>query len=275
MKKGYTIIMKSIVTVIIIIGYILIYVLDIKIIKDKEAKGILKIILGILFFPALILIFDMWDLFEKLLPNIYYSMTDKYDMLAFMGAYLSTIISSVLLIIITSKDREENTKIIQYGQRPYLDVRFVYLKKEFFNEEKRNNTVFTHPTNNLDKQDVDDYIAIEIINQGESVAIIDINNLKLEIKYNNIEDGNVEKTNIIEPKINAGITRLTLGKGQTVTIVFLYKEIYEGRKIYKANISYSKVMYKDLFNKQYIDECITNDKGEQEVIQDNKEIIKR
>lgn len=265
--------MKIIVTVLIIIGYILIYVLDIKVIKDKEAKNILKVILGILFFPALIILLDMWNVFERFLPNIYYSMTEKYDMLAFMGAYLSTIVSSVLLIIITSNDREENTKIIQYGQRPYLDVRFAYLKKESFNEEQIKNTVFIHPTNSLDKQDVDEYIAIEIINQGESVAIIDINNLKLEIKYNYIKEGNIEETNIIEPKINAGITRLSIGKGQTVTIVFLYKEIYEGRKIYKANILYSKVIYRDLFNKQYIDECITNDKGEQEAIQDNKEII--
>lgn len=273
MKKGYKIVMKIIVTVLIIIGYILIYVLDIKVIKDKEAKNILKVILGILFFPALIILLDMWNVFERFLPNIYYSMTEKYDMLAFMGAYLSTIVSSVLLIIITSNDREENTKIIQYGQRPYLDVRFAYLKKESFNEEQIKNTVFIHPTNSLDKQDVDEYIAIEIINQGESVAIIDINNLKLEIKYNYIKEGNIEETNIIEPKINAGITRLSIGKGQTVTIVFLYKEIYEGRKIYKANILYSKVIYRDLFNKQYIDECITNDKGEQEAIQDNKEII--
>lgn len=265
--------MKIILTIVTILGYILIYVLDIKAIKDKDVKEILKVILGILFFPALILLFDMWNVFERFLPNIYYSLTEKYDMLAFMGAYLSTIVSSVLLIIITNKDREDNTKIIRYGQRPYLDIRFVYLKKEFFNEEQIDNTVFIHPTNNLDKQEVDEYIAIEIINQGESVAIIDINNLKLEIKYNYIEEGNIEKTNIIEPKINTGITRLSIGKGQTVTIVFLYKEIYEGRKIYKANISYSKVIYKDLFNKQYIDECITNDKGKQEAIQDNKEII--
>lgn len=267
---------KIIITISITFIYGLIYLLDIKIIKIKNVKNTLEIILGILFLPALILLLDMWNIFETFLPSIYNSMTEKYDMLAFVGAYLSAIVSSVLLIIITNKDREENTRIIQDAQRPYLDVRFPYLKKEFLYDKDKNNTIFFHSRENLDKNDVDEYIAIEVINQGESVAIIDINNMEIEIRCNFFgkdKDGaTIEKVDVIKPNICTGIPRLSLGKGQTIIIIFLYKELYKNRKIYKANITYSKIIYKDLFNKQYIDECKRNKQGEQIVIQDNKEI---
>lgn len=267
---------KIIVTILTIFIYVLTYLLDIKIIKKEKIKETLEIILGILFFPALILLLDMWNIFENFLPSIYHGMTEKYDMLAFMGAYLSAIVSSVLLIIITNKDREENTRIIQNAQRPYLDVRFPYLKKEFLDDKDKNNTIFFHARENLDKNDVDEYIAVEVINQGESVAIIDINNMEIKISYNFFEknkDGEkIQKVDVIKPNIYTGIPRLSLGKGQTITILFLYKELYKNRKIYRANITYSKIIYKDLFNKQYIDECKRNEQGEQIVIQDNREI---
>lgn len=268
---------KIIITISTIFIYAIIYLLDIKIIKNRNVKNTLEIVLGILFFPALILLLDMWNAFEGFLPNVYQSMTDKYDVLAFMGSYLSTIVSSVLLIIITNKDRQENTKIIQDAQRPYLDVRFPCLKKEFLDDKDKNNTIFFHSGENFDKNSVDEYIAIEVMNQGESVAIIDINNMKIEIKYNFFEknkDGQkIEKVDVIRPDIHTGIPRLSLGKGQTIIILFLYKELYRNRKIHKANITYSKIIYKDLFNKQYTDECKRNEKGEQIVIQDNKEIV--
>lgn len=66
---------------------------------------------------------------------------------------------------------------------------------------------------------------------------------------------------------------MSLEKGKTITILFLYKELCKNRKSYKANITYSKIIYKDLFNKQYIDECKRNEKEEQIVIEDDNEIM--
>lgn len=269
-------IQKIIITIAVLGIYAIIYWQEIKRIKNMKTKETLEIVLGILLIPAIILLLDMWNVFEQYMPNIYNSLTEKYDMLAFLGAYLSAIISSVLLIIITTNDREENTKIIQESQRPYLDIRYPILKKEFLNQKNINNTIFYHSKHDMNKEDVEEYIALEISNEGETVAIIDINNAKIQLKYNHIqkdEDGSItESVKTYEPNINSGIPRLSLGKGKMVTIVFLYKELYKGKKLNKANISYSNIKYRDLFNKKYEDECKRDESGQQIVVKDNQKL---
>ena len=74
---------KLIITASIILIYLIIYVIDIKMLGNKKAKNTLEILMGILFFPALILLLDIWDTFETLFPNTYHSITEKYDMLSF------------------------------------------------------------------------------------------------------------------------------------------------------------------------------------------------
>lgn len=269
-------IIKGIITVAVIVIYGLVYWLDIRTIKSKKIKDTLQLILGILFVPAFILLLDMWNCFEIWIPNIYHDMTEKYDMLSFLGAYLSAIVSSVLLIIITNSDREENTKIIQDAQRPYLDIRYPKLSNKFIEDKKDDSVIFFHRIDNMSELLTQEYVCLELINNGESVAIIDINNMQVEIQYNDMEkDENgvqIEIVKTLNPKINTGLPRLSLGKGKSIYIIFLYKPFYRGGKVNKASIIYSNIIYKDLFNKKYIDECRRNENGEQIVIQDNKEI---
>lgn len=267
---------KLSVTILIICIYVIIYWKEIKLIKNKKVKDTLQILLGILFVPALILLLDIWNSFEVLIPNVYNSVTEKYDILSFLGAYLSAIVSSILLIIITDKDRKENTEILQNAQRPYLDVRYPKLLKKFVQENKDNNTIFFYRIDGTREEFQEEYLCLEIINNGESVAIIDINNMQIEIQYVDIEIGKdneeIETKQTLKPEINTGLPRLSLGKGKSMYIIFLYEPFYKNGKINKASIIYSNIKYKDLFNKEYIDECKRSETGKQVVLQDNKEI---
>lgn len=266
---------KVIITVGLILIYGIIYVYDIKKEKEKDRER-LKTVLIILFIPAIILLLDMWDFLGEKMPNVYNSITNRYDMLSFLGSYLSVIVSSILLIMITDKDREENTRIIQESQRPYLDIRYPKVSNKLIYENKDNKMIFFHRIDDTEEYMLEEYLCLEIINTGESVAIIDINNMKVEIIYKDIEtDENGVKFEIdkkLEPRINTGLPRLSLGKGESIYIIFLYKSFYRDKKLNKCNVIYSNIKYKDLFNKQYIDECKRNENGEQIVIQDNKEI---
>lgn len=269
-------IVKIIITIAIVIMFVITYIRQSKLAKDNKEKEYLQILMIIFFIPAFIIMLDIWDFFAKYLPTLYESFTEKYDMLSLIGTYLGALVSSILLVIITTKDREENIKNIQESQRPYLDVRYPILKKEFLNIDDRNNTIFYHSKHDMNKDDVEEYIALEISNEGETVAIIDINNTKVQIKYNfacKDTDGNItEYVKIYEPNINTGIPRLSLGKGKKVTIIFLYKELYKEKKLNKSNVTYSNIKYRDLFNKKYEDECKRDEEGLQIVIKDNKKI---
>ena len=257
--------------------FLIIYKKEEKTVRGKEAKDTLQTLMTILFVPILILILDMWNFFDYCMQDIYKNLTERYDMLSFLGAYISALVSSLLLIMITSSDREENTKIIQNAQRPYLDIRYPKLSNKFIEDKKDDSVVFFHKIDNMSELLPQEYVCIELINNGESVAIIDINNMQIEIQYNDTEIDEkgmeFEVVKILNPKINTGLPRLSLGKGKSIYIVFLYNPFYKYGKVNGANIAYSHIKYKDLFNKEYIDECKRNEKGEQVVIQDNKEIM--
>lgn len=273
-------IQKIIVTIVVIAIYAIIYWKEIKLIKNKKVKDTLQILLGILFVPAFILLLDIWNYFEVLMPNVYNSITEKYDMLSFLGAYLSAIVSSVLLIIITDKDRKENTEIIQDAQRPYLDVRFSYTQTKYLDELQENDdkvTVLYHGSSreNDERKSKERLVCVEIQNKGNSVAILDVNSIKIKINYYAKEkDCNgaiITSLKEEEKSLNSIITRMAVGTNEKVYIAFTYDYLYENGKIKNGSIiTNSYIVYKDLFNKKYVDESGMNEEGNQYAIKDNK-----
>ena len=264
-----------IVTIIIIYIYLIIYW---KFIKNKKVINISQGVMVILVIPALIMLLDIWNCFDILIPNVYSNLTEKYDMLAFLGTYLSTIISSILLILVTNKDRKENTEIIQNSQRPYLDVRFSCIKTECLEKLQAENSVsiFYHGFNieNCEKK-YEDLICLEIQNKGQTVAILDVNSIKVKINYYKTEkDYNGNTINILkeeEKELNSIITRMAIGKDEKVYIAFTYDYLYDKGKIKEGSIiKKCYIKYNDLFNKNYIDESIIDGSGNQYAIIDNE-----
>lgn len=250
---------KLIVTILIICIYVIIYWKEIKLIKNKKVKDTLQILLGILFVPALILLLDIWNSFEVLIPNVYDSITEKYDMLSFLGAYLSAIVSSVLLIIITDKDRKENTRILRESQRPYLSIILTNVNvrgegKYYYGDFKNKN--------------VNKALCLKIKNVGESVAIIDVNSIKIKAEYP-IHNQSYY-SNYKEIEVSGKNSTIPIGKNETIYICFLYEEFYKNNELEsEAFINYCNIKYKDLFKYEYIVRTeLVN--GSQKILIDNQ-----
>ena len=96
---------------------------------DKELKDKINILILIFFFPAFLFYADYYNFFSELFPQ-YLNLTREYDWLSFIGTYSASIVSAILLIFITEKDRQENTNVLRESQRPYLDVSYMKIKKD-------------------------------------------------------------------------------------------------------------------------------------------------
>lgn len=201
-------------------------------------------------------ILDYFNLFYYLFP--YYDNVSRYfDWLSFIGTYSATIVSSILLIFITEKDRNENTEILRESQRPYLDVCYLNCSSNFFAKVKDNDSiiVLSHGSNK-DKEDLKkEYLTLCIKNNGESVAIIDINKTLIRLYYKKQKEFFEE-----DIKLNSVVTRLSIKSGDELYIRFPKNDLYSNGLLCKdSKISYSCIFYKDLFDKEYVDECELKD----------------
>lgn len=249
-------------TTIIIILFLLSIFLMIKkvvipIIKDlknyknlsKREKEKFKILAIIFFAPIILLYLDYFNVFSKIFPK-YSNLSREYDWLSFIGTYSGTIVSAILLIFITEKDREENTAVLRASQRPYLDISYMKINNDFFKKQKDNITVFNHGKL-VEKRTKKEYLTLCIKNTGASVAIINTNKTKIKLRYikNNKE---VES----EFMLNFSINRLSIKSGDEIYIKFVTDELYQNDKLLKeSKIVASTIYYKDLFNVNYYDEC--------------------
>ena len=227
---------------------------------DEEEKDIYKFLLLIFIFPTTLWLLDYYNVFSLIFPK-YSNISKDFDWLSFIATYSGTIISAVFLVIVTGKDRRANTDSIRESQRPYLDISYHKIKREFLNEEieKHKNNVFNHGGSDELKSE---YLVLCIKNNGESVAIIDTNKTEICLSYG--------KNKSEKFLLNFSINRLSLKSGETLYIKMCKKELYGITKLLKgSNITYSKVYYKDLFNRCYYDECaVINNKIE--IIHDNE-----
>ena len=105
-----------------------------------------------------------------------------------------------------------------------------------------------------------------IKNTGASVAIIDTNKAKIKLQYK-IK----EKIEEADFTFNFSINRLSIRSGEEIYIKFIKDELYKNGKLPSdSKILSSSVYYKDLFNKNYYDECELKDTLV--VLHDNEEI---
>lgn len=231
----------------------------------EREKDKIKMLLLIFLAPIVLLLLDSTNAFSKIFPN-YSNLSREYDWLSFIGAYLGAIISSILLIFITEKDRNENTAVLRTSQRPYLDITYMKIQNDFFIENKNKITIFKHGNLNDKQEEKSEYLTLRIKNTGASVAIINTNKTKIKLQYR-LDD--VMKKE--ELTLNFQINRLSIGSGQEVYIKFYKNELYNnGKLLDTSKILSSAVYYKDLFNKEYYDECELKDNLK--VLHDNEEI---
>ena len=232
---------------------------------DKELKDKINILILIFFFPAFLFYADYYNFFSELFPQ-YLNLTREYDWLSFIGTYSASIVSAILLIFITEKDRQENTNVLRESQRPYLDVSYMKIKKDFFDNKDNKITVFIHGNLTSKALVKDEYLTLCIKNNGASVAIIDTNKTEIGISFKLNKETKTE-----EFKLNFPINRLSIKSGDEIYIQIAKDELYnKGKLLPTSKITKSIIYYKDLFNKKYYDECLLD--SDIKVIHDNEEI---
>lgn len=234
--------------------------------SSEHDRDKIKMILYILLAPIILILLDFFDIFSRILPY-YHNLTKDYDWLSFLGTYIGAIVSAILLIFITEKDREENTRVLRESQRPYLDVSYMKVKKEYFEKFYNENTIELEYGNSHDKEKKKkEYLTLVIKNNGESVAIIDVNKTKIIMQY-------VENKNIVHKTffMYSVIERLSIKSGERIYIKFSKNELYKnGKLLDDSKLIGTEIYYKDLFNKNYFDKC---ELGETlKPINDNEEI---
>ncbi len=230
--------------------------------RDKEK---MKMILMIFYAPVILLFLDYFDIFSKIFPK-YFNLSREYDWLSFIGTYSGAIVSAILLIFITEKDRDENTAVLRAAQRPYLDISYMKISNDFFKDTKDKIIVFEHG-NFIEKHlKQSEYLTLCIKNTGASVAIIDTNKTKIKLQYK--VKGKIEE---LELTFKFSIDRLSIRSGEEIYIKFTKEELYKKGKLSNdSKILSSSVYYKDLFNKNYYDKCELKDTLI--VLHDNEEL---
>ena len=232
---------------------------------DEHEKQKMKALSIIFYAPAILLFLDYFNIFSIIFPK-YSNLSKEYDWLSFIGTYSGAIVSAILLIFITEKDRDENTAILRTSQRPYLDITYMKISDDYFKDNNGKVTVFEHGTAIDKKLKKKEYLTLCIKNTGASVAIIDTNKTKIVLQYK--KGDNIEKQ---ELTLNFSITRLSIRSGEEIYIKFIKDELYKnGKLLVDSKIIGSLIYYKDLFNKNYYDECEL--KKVLEVLHDNEEL---
>ena len=232
--------------------------------KYNEEKETSKILWMIFLVPIAFFIIDLANLGHFFFPYID-NLTEKYDWLSFIGTYAGTIVSAIFLLFITKMDRRDNNEILRTSQRPYLDVNWTILDKDFLeqNINNLNRQLFIYNNFGLDGiNSAKEYLTLEIKNTGASVAIIDVNKSNFTIEYDRHEgivDGKeILKREISKVILNKIIKRKAISSGESMFIVFNSIDFYNSRNRDVSNNTYitnTEIYYKDLFDYSYEDIC--------------------
>lgn len=259
---------KILITILVFIFYIALYITSKG--KSKEDKNIALTVLYILFIPTCLILFDMWDYFAICLPEVYKSFTSKYDILSFLGTYISAIISTFFIIWITAVDRNKNTHMQIISQRPLLDVKIGIVDKQIIKEyEKNNDNSLIYIANELEikqKEKYKNFQFVKITNKGASTAVLNSKEIEIKCKYI-IKDIDGYKEHEIIFKDFAD--RVIIAPNEKIYIVILESNLYEKFELkIETNVVSTHIEYKDLFNKNYVDE-VEFFQNRQEVKKDN------
>ncbi len=135
MNKDLSIILKITVGFCLLIIIVLFTIREaIKIYKDirnyiknreqynKDDRTIFEYFIGLLLFIGATYLLDRYNLFQKL--GLTVDLNKDYDWLSFIGNCIAAITGALVLIVVTRKDRKENTITLCNSQRPYINVDF-------------------------------------------------------------------------------------------------------------------------------------------------------
>lgn len=216
---------------------------------ETDDQLILDAIMGLFFLTIIIYWLDSFNLLDKL--GISKNLTKDYDWLSFIGTIASALLSALLLIVTTRKERTDSNRILAKSQRPYLNIDFITKKKD----EISNITDETYSINNEMEDDVK-IPGLKITNVGQTAAIIDVDDSFVNVRYEvlPISSNNKEKT-INNKKIilNSVIKRISIPSEKTVYILFDDEEFNIPVLIERININECYIKYKDLFGYEYED----------------------
>ena len=235
-------------------------------ILDYDDRTIIEAVLGIIILAYGVYLADRYNWFGllKLTQNI----TKEYDWLSFIGTIASALLSALLLIVVTRKERRESNQIVARAQRPYLNIEMINLKEKDISNIKDDKY-----TNGIEIEDSVEVPCLKITNVGQTTAIIDVNSSKVNIKYTILKKLSKGKVNIIKKKkeimVSEIIKRLAISADKTIYILFDDEEFNIPLLIEKINITECYIKYKDLFGYEYEDKSFYK-KGKIEVEIDNK-----
>lgn len=254
--------------VVIIIAFLPLGILIYKISKDvidyikvrknlKESdRAIFEFLIVMFIAPLVIYQMDRYNLFSmfKLNSNI----STNYDWLSFIGTYISSLISTMLLIYVTRKDRIDNNENVREAQRPCLCTK-LYLPISI---EKLETSLEGYIQQTNINSNTLGYYRIIITNFGQTVAIIDTEKSYIIAKKFKDEVIQVDKnmsrmeTNLKEEKVyfNKYEDRLQINSNGSVEIIIeddgMYRNIENEEK---PAIKEVYIEYSDLFGKRYRD----------------------
>lgn len=239
---------------------------------EKEMR---KITFWIVSIPLIIYLMDKFNLFSFL--GFTKNINMNFDWLAFVGAYLGTIINVIFLLYVTKIDREDNNENVRASQRPCLSTR-MFLPNNFRMTDTSLEGYICQDNEN--KNTTGNYV-IRISNSGQTVAIIDMEKSYIVAK----------KTENVMKKINENMSemdlvfkeekvflkkyedRLHINSNSKAEIVItddgMYRNIHEKDKVEILEVY---IEYIDLFGKRYKDYIKIED-GKTRVVVDN-ELIK-
>ena len=243
--------------------------------KDPD-RAMFEFLAIMLIIPPILYYMDRYNIFSifKLTKNL----TSNYDWLAFIGSYISTVSSALLLIYVTRKDREDSNENVRESQRPSLCTR-VYLPNNF---RITDTSVEGYICQDSGKPNSSSQYIIRINNSGQTAAIIDTD--KSYFRAKKYKDEVIPKskqtieidTLLKEEKVffSKYEDRLQISPNNKADIVIIDEGMH--RNISSAErpcIEVVYIEYSDLFGKKYKDHIRVVD-GKTKVISDNELIQK-
>ena len=205
--------------------------------------------------------FDRFDCLSKI--GLMNNITTQYDWLSFIGAYISILISSILVIKTTNDDRKENREILRESQRPLLNTRIYFPNNFKIFEPGLNGYMFFEN----EKREVRKKYVVKVFNSGETTANIDVNNSYIQIDwYDEIKKEEVTNKKIFLKNYE---DRIHIASKKEMNLILMENSLYNENVNEKTYIKEVYIEYSDLFGKKYKDH-IKLDGRKIKVITDNE-----
>lgn len=222
----------------------------------------------IIFLVVITYFVDSFNWLDKL--GISQNLTRDYDWLSFVGTIASALLSALLLIVITRKERTASNRILARSQRPYLNIDFITKKRN----EISNISNETYSTNN-EMEDGVEIPCLKMTNVGQTAAIIDVDSSFVNVRYEVLKEISKDRERISNKNkkitLNYVIKRIAIPSEKTVYILFDDEDFNIPLLIGKININECYIKYKDLFGYEYEDKSLYKN-GKIEIEVNNKTI---